>query len=94
MTFLHLTPTSCQLTCTYTVPSITPKMTVSPHEVYNKLKRINTSKSGGPGSIQPLKAKEFGYELSFPITDIFKKRNQGIAGRTCLFSGQYSFNCF
>ena len=53
------------------LPSITPHMTVSPHEVYNKLKRINTSKSGGPDCIPPRIVKEFAYELSFPIYDIF-----------------------
>ena len=53
------------------LPSITPHMTVSPHEVYNKLNRINTSKSGGPDCIPPRIVKEFAYELSFPIYDIF-----------------------
>ena len=41
-----------------------------PWEVYSELKKVKSSKAGGPDGIKPQLVKEFAYELSTPITDI------------------------
>ena len=45
------------------LPSETPRMSVSPWDVFKKLKSLDITKSGGPDCIPPRVIKEFAYEL-------------------------------
>ncbi len=52
---------------------------IEPWEVYNELKRISISKSGGPDNLSARILKEFAYELSIPVTDIINPSvSQGV----------------
>ena len=53
------------------LPSGAPPPSVSPQDVFQKLKKLNLSKSGGPDCIPPRINKEFAYELCFPLAEIF-----------------------
>ena len=61
------------------LPSHEPPPQVEPWEVYNELKRISVSKSGGSDNLPDRILKEFAYELSIPVTDIINTSfSQGI----------------
>ena len=52
------------------LPMISSPPSVSPQDVFIKLKKLNINKSGGPDCIPPRVIKEFSYELSFPLCQI------------------------
>lgn len=53
------------------LPACGPPPSVTPEQVYVRLKKLKLNKSGDPDHIPPRLIKEFAYELSFPLSEIF-----------------------
>ncbi|XP_072172620.1 uncharacterized protein [Diadema setosum] len=57
-----------------------PPPTIERRDVYNRLRRLNASKAGHPSDLPIRLLKEFAYELSIPLTNLFNE---------CLTSGYF-----
>ena len=77
------------------LPSDKPVPQVQPWEVYNKLKKINPKKAGGPDSVPPRILREFSPELSEPLADIlnssFKDAGQSTTTKYLKYVDDLSF---
>ena len=63
-------------------PDPHPSPSVMDYEVYNMLRRTKAGKAGGPDGISARIVREFAYELSKPLADIYIKK-QLLPRRSC-----------
>ena len=64
------------------LPALPPPI-IARQEVYNKLRKLNATKSGHPTDVPIRLLKEFAYEISEPLTTIFNE---------CLRGGHFPSN--
>ena len=55
------------------LPAVDQLPTIPPYQVYKKLLSLNSFKVAGPDNISPRILKEFAYELSDPLANMFNR---------------------